>query len=260
MSCKIVADDYGMSLEINQAISELVKKNILSKVSVMANESVGYYMNDINNNIEIGLHINLVSNPEIVKTTQNKKKTSLLKLLYILYTGQLNFKNILDGINQQCKILESRGFKISYLDSHQHVHIVPRILNAVIAYARTKGIGTIRCITMEKKYLIYYFYSLMRFGFLKQIPKMILLYFMGIVMKMKFDRTGINYSRNLILMPLATGGDYGGLLKDLLNKFKDKDTEIIVHPGLETEGNNGDGYMGRYIEYLSILQHERERA
>jgi len=256
MGCKIVADDYGMSLEINQAISELVKKNILSKVSVMANESISYHVNDINNNVEIGLHINLVSNPEIVRTNQNKKKTSLLKLLYFLYTGQLAIKNILDSINQQCKILESRGFEISCLDTHQHVHIVPRILKAVITYAKTKGIGAIRCITMEKRYLIYYFYSLIRFGFMKQLPKMILLYLMGIVMRMKFDKAGIAYCGNLILMPLATGGDYAGLLKDFLNKFKGKDTEIIIHPGLETEENSGDGYMGRYIEYLSILQQE----
>lgn len=254
MLCKIVADDYGMSIEINQAISELVKKNIVSKVGVMANESIRYSVSDISDNIETSLHINLVSKPEIIGINHNKKKISLLKLLYLLYTRQLNINHILDSINQQYRILHSRGFKISYLDTHQHVHIIPKILKSVITYAKTKGIDSIRCITMERRYSFFYFYSLMRFGFFDQVPKMIFLYAMGILMKLKFDKVQIDYCKNLILMPLAGRGDYAGLLKEFLNKFKDKDAEIVIHPGLGAETIYDDGYFGRYIEYLSMLQ------
>lgn len=254
MPLKIVADDYGMSDEINSAISDLASKKVVSKVSVMANEAIDYSVNDLGENIETGLHINLVSNPAIIEKGSNKKKTSLLKLLYLIYTRQLNINQIIDDINQQAEILECRGFKISYLDTHQHIHIVPKILKPVITYAKTKGIDSIRCITMEKKYLCFYFYSLIRFGFLLQVPKMIFLYSLGNLMRLRLDKSKMNYCKNLILMPLAISGDYLGLLKELLKKFRDKDAELVIHPGLECETIEIDNYStGRYIEYRSII-------
>lgn len=257
MACKIVADDYGMCAEVNRGISELVKKNVLSKVGVMANESFKYSSSDINNNVKIGLHINLVSNPKIIGINNHKKKASLLKLLYLLYTRQISVNQVFDSVDQQYQLLESKGFEISYLDTHQHVHIVPRILKSIITFAKTRGINSIRCITMEKRYFPYYLYSLVHFGFIKQLPKMLLLYSMGVVMKIVLDKNGISYGRNLVLMPLATGGNYSGLLREFVSKFKDEDAEIVVHPGLEVETITGDGYLGRYIEYLSLLQQER---
>jgi len=254
MNCKIAADDYGMSVEINQAISYLVKKRIISKVSIAANESIEYSIGDFAENVECGLHINLTENPEIIKTDHGNKKSSLLKLLYLIYTGQLTINQIMENIDRQSKNLETKGFKILYLDTHHHVHIVPKILRSLIDHAKIRKINSIRCITMERKYLFFYLYSLIRFGFIKQIPKMILLYSMGVLMKKKLDEAKIDYCRNLVLMPLATGGDYRGLLKEFLSKFKDEDAELIVHPGLREETLKSDSYSdGRYIEYSSIL-------
>lgn len=250
-----MADDYGMCPEVNQAISELSKKNILSKVSVMANESIRY-SSDISNRVETGLHINLVHETGCGGMNQSSKKASLLKLLYLIYTGRMNSGSILDSIDRQYNILTSKGFKVSHLDTHQHVHVVPKILKAIVTFAKKKDVFSIRCITMEGKYLIFYFYSLMRFGFFAQVPKMILLYAMGKVMKLKLDNAHINYCKNLILMPLAGKGNYTGLLQKILEKFYDKDVEIVVHPGLETMTGNGDGYRGRHIEYFSLLKQE----
>jgi predicted glycoside hydrolase/deacetylase ChbG (UPF0249 family) len=256
MTCKIVADDYGMSKEINHAISELVRKDIISKVSVMANESIEYSINDIGENVEVGLHLNLTANTKIIGINQDKK-ISFFKLLYFIYTKQLNVDQIVNNIRHQHEFLRYRGFKISYLDTHHHIHIIPQVLEALIIYAKTEGITSIRCITMEKKYLFFYLYSLTRFRFFAQVPKMIFLYSMGTLMKPKLDRAQINYCKNLVLMPLAIGGDYTKLLRELLNKFKNKNVEIVVHPGLEVKTNKSDSYStGRYIEYYTILNQE----
>ncbi len=252
MPCKIVADDYGRSDEVNCAISELVNKNIVSKVSVMANESIKYLMSDIGKDIEVGLHISLTSYSKGPRMNQNKK-ISLLKLLYFIYARHLNINQIVDDIKNQHEVLEYRGFKISYLDTHQHIHIIPKALKSLIIFAKTKGIYSIRCITIERRYLFFYLYSLIRFGFLTQVPKMIFLYSMGTLMKLKLDKAKINYCKNLVLMPLATSGDYSGLLKEFLNRFKDVGAEIVTHPGLKAKTINTDNYSaGRYIEYCSL--------
>ena len=252
MNCKIVADDYGMSLEVNHAISELVCKNIVSKISIMANESIQYQSSDIEQ-AETGLHINLIAYMEGTRTRQDNR-VSPLKLLYLLYTKRLNDVQIKDSILHQLNFLEERGIKISYLDTHQHVHIIPRLLNLLIIFAKAKGIDSIRCITMSRKHVCFYLYSLMRFGFLTQVPKMILLYSFGFLMKMKLDKCKINYCKNLVLMPLAGSGDYEGLLKTLFKRFREEDAEFVTHPGLQMGTYLADKYSsGRYIEYCSLL-------
>jgi hypothetical protein len=75
---------------------------------------------------------------------------------------------------------------------------------------------------------------------------------MGILMKNKLDKSNINYCRNLVLMPLAIEGDYPGLLKEFVKKFKDKDAELVIHPG-KLEAVQCDNYSKRYIEYNSII-------
>jgi len=239
MSLKIIADDYGLSVEINHAISKLVYKNIVSKVSVMANELIQYQSSDIKQ-AETGLHINYNIPP--------------LKLLYLIYTKRLSDEQIKHSIARQFNFLKERRFKISYLDTHQHVHIIPGLLNLLIMIAKTEGIDSIRCITMSRRHLCFYLYSLIRFGFLAQVPKMILLYLGGFLMKIKLDKYKINYCKNLVLMPLAKSGNYEGLLKTFVKRFKGEDAELVTHPGLETENHNIDKYSeGRYTEYRSLL-------
>ncbi len=249
MTYKIVADDYGMSTGINRVISELIGRSIISKVSVMSNESAEYAMNDIKKNVMTGLHVNLT-----VGTGKNDgQNNSFLRLIYLVYSNKLSIKQIRNNIRHQTAFLRNRGFEFSYLDTHHHIHIIPKVLKALILHAKTEGIRSIRCITMEKKYCIFYFYSLMRFGFMAQVPKMTFLYFAGLLMKARLDSAGITYCKNLILMPLATKGDYAGLLGSFIDKFESADSEIVTHPGPEAEIGGPDDYTGRFIEYRSLL-------
>jgi predicted glycoside hydrolase/deacetylase ChbG (UPF0249 family) len=235
MKCRIVADDYGMSEEINNAISDLVHRGIVLKVSVMANKYLEYSINDFGGKAETGLHVNFTTGMKS-SGAKNGGKSSLIKLLYLIFTRKLNIDFILDEVEQQYKEVENKGFKICHLDAHQHIHIIPKVLQSLIICARNKNIDSIRCITMELKYMPFYIISLMRSGFLK------------------LNKAKINFSSNLILMPLATGGKYEELLKVLLNKFKNENAELVTHPGLETGSAMPDNYTdGRYIEYRSIV-------
>jgi predicted glycoside hydrolase/deacetylase ChbG (UPF0249 family) len=255
MGCIIVADDYGMSVEINNAISELVCKNIVSKVGVMANESIEYSMSDIGENVIVGLHFNLITYSKGEGINLNKG-ISLLKFLFLIYTKQITSDQIIDNINHQFEVVNRRGFKISYIDTHLHIHVVPKILKLLINYVKARGIQSIRCITMERKHLFYYMLSLVRSGYVMQVPKIILLYSVGALMKLRLEKSQIKYCKNLILMPLAENGDYSGLLKKLLNRFKDDDAELITHPGFEMKMKPDKYTKGRYVEYCSLLSQE----
>ncbi len=256
MVCKFVADDYGMSCDINRAISELARKRIVSKVSVMANEAVNFSADEVNGDAEFGLHFDLTTNITDNGMKQHKNITPV-RLFYLNYAGLLNTEEIINNIKHQHAVLKSKKFKIAYIDTHQHIHIVPKVLESLIAYAKMAGIHSIRCITMEGRHILFYFYSLAQFGFLMQIPKMIFLYAMGYFMRKRLNSAKIRYCKNLILMPLATTGNYEGLLKKFMEKFSNGniDVEIVSHPGFETTANQFDSYTsGRFVEYKSLIK------
>lgn len=71
-------------------------------------------------------------------------------------------------------------------------------------------------------------------------------------MKKKLVKNNINFSKNLVLMPLAGKGNYNKLLYQLINLFKDDIVEIVTHPG-EIQQKPFDKYNeGRNIEYNSL--------
>lgn len=252
MGCKIAADDYGMSAEVNLAISELVKQNIVSRVSVMANEPFVYSIDDVGKDTEVGLHLNFISYIK-GEGINRSKGLSLLKLAYLIYRKKIKMDQVKASIADQFAVLERKGFKARYIDTHMHVHVLPRILDLIIDYAKSKKINSIRCISMERRHLFFYFRSLLKFGFLAQAPKMIFLYFIGMFMRLKLNKAKINYCKNLILMPLAGKGNYPGLLKEILSRFEDEEAEIVAHPGLEAEKKYDNYSGGRNIEYNSLL-------
>lgn len=256
MGCFITADDYGMSEKVNRAIAELVDKNIIKRVGLMVNNEVEYSSDELRG-AETGLHLNFTCNIDL-SCRGSHEKTSPLKLLCGFYMGRFDRESILKAMESQFGFFQSRGIAISYIDTHQHVHIIPKMLEAVIHFAKSKGISSIRCLTMDKKYILFYLSSLIRFGFILQVPKLAFLYLFGMVMKQQLDKSEIHYSRNLVLMPLARGGNYSVLLKTLINKFKETDAEFVTHPGLKISGKNDhsdvDRYVeGRDVEYTSLL-------
>jgi len=257
MGCEFVADDYGISKEINQAIIDLSRRNVISKIGVMLGDHVISPDAQIAQKVKTGLHINLTSNTENDERGKNKE-TSPARLFYLCYIKrEINIDQLLDIILRQAEFVESKGIVISYLDTHMHVHILPKVLMALIIVAKRKGISFIRCITMKKRYLPFYFYSLVRYGFIMQVPKLIILYSGGVLMKRTLDKHQIQYSKNLVLMPLALNGDYAGLMRSFYRSFKDKDAEIVTHPGL-IQSTGFDEYIeGRKVEYeaLQSFQH-----
>ena len=142
MGLKIVADDYGMLPEINHAVQELIRNNVVSKVSVMANEYIEYMQNDTDKGIEFGLHANLTAN--LFSGGSGQQNISPLRLIYLIYSRQLTIDQINDMIKYQLDVLIKRGFKVAYIDTHHHVHVIPMVLKALIGCAETAGIKSIR--------------------------------------------------------------------------------------------------------------------
>ncbi|MCZ6633058.1 MAG: ChbG/HpnK family deacetylase [bacterium] len=247
----LAADDYGLDPEIDRAIQELTKKKIVNKVSVLANPTYPTELPKLSNHVETGLHVNLTT--PWPKQTQNHPP-SPWQLLRASLKRRLSTDVLIAQISQQLALLKSRGLAISFLDTHHHVHLIPRILHALIHVAQHQNIEHVRCLTMRFRHFPGYVYALVKYGFISQIPRILTLYTCGLAMKASLDRAGLSYCPNLVIMPLATGGDYPGLLQTLLHQFQHQNAEFVTHPGFASQHLPNEPYVkGRTQEYQALL-------
>lgn len=237
----IAADDYGLHPNIDKAIHTLAEKGILHKVSVMANAN--YTPKPLPDHIKTGLHVDL--------TTQHCLSGRPLapSPFHLLRARHLSLTEIEMRIENQLAHLTSQGFKITHIDTHQHVHLIPTILQAVINIANKHHIPTIRCLTLQTRHYPFYMRTLLQCGFFKQSIKLHALYAGGLKMKSK----RLPPPPNLILMPLAQGGNYTKFLNAIIHRFQNQTAELVTHPGLPSDIANEPYVTGREIEYQSLL-------
>ncbi len=151
----ITADDFGLCTEVNQAVIQAHRYGILTCASLMvsakaAEEAIALAKE--HPSLRVGLHLVLVegysvlSKKDIPDLVDDEKRFSNR----IISTGIRYFfsKKIESQIARECeaqikKLLDS-GLKIDHLNSHDHFHIHPTILNIVIPLVMKYHIPAIR--------------------------------------------------------------------------------------------------------------------
>ena len=149
----INADDYGYFRCVSNGILSLAKQNAISATAVMANgpnfiELAGL-LQDVPN-IDLGAHLNLtygsplsseckryfVSNGGCFK---NKINTAIMAL-----NGSLPIRTIKNEWRFQIDTILSAGLNITFLNSHEHIHILPPIANIMDELSIEYGIKLVR--------------------------------------------------------------------------------------------------------------------
>lgn len=153
----INADDFGMSLSVNEGIDYCFKYGLIDRTSIMVNMPLfdeacelamknGYYD-------RIGLHLNLVEGTplsESIKRTSFCNKngefngSAMSKKINRIYLEKSTQIAIIEEVDAQCRRYVNCGFSLSHLDSHRHVHTNPSILRLVLPIANQYGFHSIR--------------------------------------------------------------------------------------------------------------------
>ena len=152
----ISADDFGLAAGINRGIIEGFKKGIITSASICANgrsfEEAILLVKE-NPGLDIGLHIVLIeekplSDPSLIKSLVNKngllfKKNYQFLLRYFL--GAIRKEDIEQEIREQFRKAFKSGLKVTHVDSHRHLHILPGILNIIIKLCQEYKVFSVRC-------------------------------------------------------------------------------------------------------------------
>lgn len=154
--CLIVnADDFGLSRGINEGIIEGHKKGFITSASISAN---GEFFEDAvlsaknNPGLDVGLHITLieerpVSRPETVKSMLGANGLFFGKnyqFLFRYFLGKIKKNEIEKEIRAQFEKALTCGIRLTHVDSHRHIHMLPGILKIVIKLCREYNVYSLR--------------------------------------------------------------------------------------------------------------------
>lgn len=230
----IHADDLGLTEATNEGIFEAYQEGVLTSASLMANGDAFEHAVGLAReypNLDLGVHLTLVEEPPVLpiecvgtlvkgENFHSHAKDFVKKY----YLGQIDFAEIRLELDAQIRKILQAGIVISHLDSHQHLHMLPKILPIVIDLARHYQIPFIRL--PRERFHLGMLVNTPGLGRLVQM--MILNFYCELGQSLKFSRTdhccGFLFSGNL------TKANFMRLLQWLP---RDGVCELMCHPGRE---------------------------
>ena len=231
------ADDFGLHENINRGIIEGHNTGCVTSASLMAGAPAFEHAVALATaypQLGIGVHLTLVGGlpitepgtiPSIVDG-EGVLCTSYPTFLKKYCLAGIHLEDVHRELTAQVKKIVSTGINITHLDSHQHMHVVPGILDIVLSIAKEFNIQAIR-IPAEPLLFVG--------GFKPSAGRMIGrigLSTLASLARFKVRQAGFAAPDHFYGM-LAGGSMEERLLLNIIDNLSDGITEVMVHPGLD---------------------------
>lgn len=224
----IIADDLGLNETVNDGIILALKNGLLNGASLMPNgEAFADALNKIKNinDPNIGIHLVLVEEKPLVLKNFPKNH----KIFFIMYVlGLIDLKKIEKELRAQAERCIKSGIKPTFINSHQHLHLLPGILNIVIRLAREFGVSYIRLVNEPVSWTKGKLFRQIQLLFLK---------FLSHLAKTKIKKSGLKH--NDIFIGFINAGNLKRedivFADNLSQEHSEKIVELGCHPGFEDE-------------------------
>ena len=143
----INADDFGLTETVNQAIINIFRVNNLNSTTMMVNmpgtlHAVGLAKE--NPELKVGLHFCITEGAALTGVSTLTDKTgnfmSRPDLLMRILQRRVKRADIQKEFSAQLEKFESFKIPISHVDSHQHLHMVPQVFDAIVPLVEKLGL------------------------------------------------------------------------------------------------------------------------
>jgi hopanoid biosynthesis associated protein HpnK len=149
------ADDFGLCEAVNEGIVQAHQNGIVTSASIMANGSAfdhAMRLCRLVPSLDLGIHLTLVEEQPLrdpgtiptlvsVRGTLHPHATTFMKK-YI--SGAIRVHEVWSELEAQIEKVVNQGITVSHLDSHQHLHMLPKIRRICIELAKKYNIPAIR--------------------------------------------------------------------------------------------------------------------
>lgn len=149
------ADDFGLSEGINRGILSAFQRGILRSTSILPN---GTAFDDAaaiaasTPDLDIGFHVSLVDEKCVAPVSDvhglvddnGCLPASYSEFVKGYFSRRFSLRDIQVEIEAQLRRVVDAGIHPTHIDSHQHLHVLPGIIDVVIQTAKDAGIPVIR--------------------------------------------------------------------------------------------------------------------
>lgn len=255
----INADDFGLTEGINSGIISLFVRGVVKSASLMV--TCGAFNNAIElirrfPELDVGIHLVLIDEkpvcePPHIKSLVCKKGHffSVTHFLFRYFLGRIKKKDLEKELRAQFHRAINSGIKITHIDSHKHIHILPGILDIIIKLSREFNVKFVRCSDegMGLKYML----SSSRINF----KRLIVVYPIKILAKIakeKLRKAGLDFA--VSFFGLFNSGNLRLIdIEKMSTSLKGGISELMVHPG-----NIDDELMLKYGQWRYDWQREKD--
>ncbi|HEX6083649.1 MAG TPA: ChbG/HpnK family deacetylase [Thermoanaerobaculia bacterium] len=142
----VTADDVGLHRGMTEGAIRAHREGIVTACSVVASgaafDDAVARLRDVPS-LEVGVHLALVEERSLTGLRMPGKYTSFVPL-YVLRA--ISLAAIERELRAQIERVLASGLRVTHLNGHQHLHLLPRIFNVVAKLAREYGIGYVRIV------------------------------------------------------------------------------------------------------------------
>ncbi|HWR43625.1 ChbG/HpnK family deacetylase [Sporomusa sp.] len=231
------ADDFGLHENINLGIIKGHTNGCITSTTIMAGAPAFAHAAALaadHRKLGIGVHLTLVGGSPAAEPQQISSLVDQDGMLCTKYpvflkkfcSASIRLGDVHRELTAQVKKVLAAGIHVTHLDSHQHMHIVPGIIDVVIDIAREFSIPAIR-IPAE---------PLLFFGGFRPSAGRIIgrsgLSVLASLARLKARRARLTVPDHFYGM-LAGGSMEERFFLKIIDNLPDGTAEIMVHPGLD---------------------------
>lgn len=234
------ADDFGLHQDINRGIIKGFQEGFITSTSLMCSapcfeQAVALAKENLQ--LGIGLHLTLVGGVKpLLPLTQVATlidEQGVFPADYLLFikkfiSGKINKAEIRAELSAQIERGLAAGLNITHIDSHQHLHVLPGLIDIVIELCQKYQIPRLR---MPAEALLWQ--GGYQAGAARYIGKWGLTVCAQLAAR-KAQQAGLRYPQHFFGM-LAGGNLDEQLVKNMLQALPEGTSELMTHPGLQAK-------------------------
>jgi chitin disaccharide deacetylase len=255
----VSADDFGCFKSINRGIIKAFKDGIVTSIQLMpaAREfEDALALASAAGIKEVGAHLCLtdaapVTNPGLIPSLVNNNgrlPKGCFNIAFGLFSKKINLADIRLELKNQLERIKNSKVRIISLSGHQHVHLLPDILNIFVDLAKEYKIPVIRYPRQDK---------LSGFITLKKFYKICVLAYFEKKNNVVLKKSELFYTDNILGL-LDSGNLNEETLIRLLSLLSQGSTELVAHPGFLSPEVTRESVFNRNCEKeLTALTSDR---
>ncbi|MEE9430330.1 MAG: ChbG/HpnK family deacetylase [Melioribacteraceae bacterium] len=235
----INVDDVGFSDSINEAVKKCYSKKVISGVSIMSGgdffEEAVDMLKDINKT-EVGVHLTLTgkthpcansNDTSTILTKEGMFFEGYFEFMKYYFLNKINMDEIYLEFRSQILKIKNSGLEITHLDSHEHVHLFPKVLHIVLKLAKEFNIPFVRL--PNERYITY----TLKFT-LKDVLRHFGLKLFSLYAK-KIIENGDVKSNNIFWGHFHSGRVDKEILSFFIKNVLQGVNELCIHPAIKSE-------------------------